>query len=123
MSCVASSNPGGQPSTTPPYAGPCDSPNEVTQYRTPKVFPDMRKSSHEKPARLEHARAERLALRAQSALGDEVEEQRVVQTDLFQNRRRALGDEAERHQLIDREHRHHAGQRIVRAVEEPRMPG
>src|SRR5258708_17596558 len=33
--------PGGQPSTTQPIAGPCDSPNEVRQKRVPSVLPDM----------------------------------------------------------------------------------
>jgi hypothetical protein len=33
--------PGGQPSTTQPIAGPCDSPNEVTQKSVPSVLPDM----------------------------------------------------------------------------------
>ena len=33
--------PGGQPSTTQPIAGPCDSPNDVTQNRVPNVLPDM----------------------------------------------------------------------------------
>ena len=33
--------PGGQPSTTQPIAGPCDSPKEVTQNRVPSVLPDM----------------------------------------------------------------------------------
>jgi len=41
MSATASSNPGGQPSTTQPIAGPCDSPNEVTQKSLPKVLPDI----------------------------------------------------------------------------------
>ena len=34
MSASASTSPGGQPSTTQPIAGPCDSPNDVTQNRT-----------------------------------------------------------------------------------------
>jgi hypothetical protein len=33
--------PGGQPSMTQPIAGPCDSPNEVTQKSLPMVLPDM----------------------------------------------------------------------------------
>src|SRR5262245_37061047 len=41
MSLSASAMPGGQPSTTQPMAGPCDSPNEVKQNRVPKVLPDM----------------------------------------------------------------------------------
>lgn len=39
-----SSNPGGQPSTTQPMAGPCDSPKEVTVNRVPRVLPDIRDS-------------------------------------------------------------------------------
>src|SRR5439155_4502323 len=42
MSLSASPSPGGQPSTTPPKAGPWLSPNEVTQYSRPKVLPDMK---------------------------------------------------------------------------------
>jgi hypothetical protein len=42
MSASDSSSPGGQPSTTPPYAGPWLSPNEVTQYNRPKLLPDMK---------------------------------------------------------------------------------
>ena len=42
MSASASARPGGQPSTTQPIAGPCDSPNEVTQNSVPSVLPDMR---------------------------------------------------------------------------------
>mgnify|MGYP001386877735 CR=1 FL=1 len=38
---VVSGNSGGQPSTTQPIAGPCDSPNEVTQNNLPSVLPDM----------------------------------------------------------------------------------
>ena len=41
MSAGASSMPGGQPSTTQPIAGPCDSPNDVTQNRVPKLLPDI----------------------------------------------------------------------------------
>jgi hypothetical protein len=33
--------PGGQPSTTQPIAGPCDSPKDVTQNSVPSVLPDM----------------------------------------------------------------------------------
>ena len=33
--------PGGQPSTTQPIAGPCDSPNEVNENSVPNVLPDM----------------------------------------------------------------------------------
>src|SRR2546426_6720565 len=40
-SLSVSSSPGGQPSTTPPYARPWLSPNEVTQYSRPKLLPDM----------------------------------------------------------------------------------
>src|SRR5688572_33349059 len=41
ISSFESSSPGGQPSTTPPWAGPCDSPKEVTQNSVPKVLPDI----------------------------------------------------------------------------------
>jgi hypothetical protein len=41
MSAAQIASPGGQPSTTQPIAGPCDSPNEVTANRVPKVLPDM----------------------------------------------------------------------------------
>src|SRR6478672_5823287 len=41
MSASESSIPGGQPSTTQPIAGPCDSPNVVTVKRVPRVLPDM----------------------------------------------------------------------------------
>src|SRR6266481_9514067 len=34
-------SPGGHPSTTQPIAAPCDSPNEVTVNKVPKVFPDI----------------------------------------------------------------------------------
>jgi hypothetical protein len=44
MSLSASAMPGGQPSTTQPIAGPCDSPNEVNVKRVPEVLPDMRSS-------------------------------------------------------------------------------
>ncbi len=37
--------PGGQPSTTQPIAGPCDSPKEVTLNKVPKIFPDMAESA------------------------------------------------------------------------------
>ncbi len=36
-----SARPGGQPSTTQPIAGPCDSPNDVTQKSLPNVLPDI----------------------------------------------------------------------------------
>src|SRR3972149_6163237 len=71
---AASSNPGGQPSTTPPPAGACASPNDVTQYRRPKVLPDIWKSSHEKRPRLEHALRQRLSAGTQVALEHEVEQ-------------------------------------------------
>ena len=35
-------NPGGHPSTTPPIAGPCDSPKEVRENNCPKVLPDIK---------------------------------------------------------------------------------
>jgi hypothetical protein len=35
-------NPEGKPSSTPPTAGPWDSPNDVRQSRCPKVFPAMK---------------------------------------------------------------------------------
>jgi hypothetical protein len=41
MSAALIASPGGQPSTTQPIAGPCDSPNEVTANRVPMVLPDM----------------------------------------------------------------------------------
>src|SRR4051812_18192881 len=41
MSASTSARPGGQPSTTQPIAGPCDSPNDVTQNNVPNVLPDM----------------------------------------------------------------------------------
>src|SRR5512139_1878565 len=41
MSASASAIPGGQPSTTQPMAGPCDSPKTVTQNSLPSVLPDM----------------------------------------------------------------------------------
>src|ERR1044071_2475258 len=41
MSFSESSIPGGQPSTTQPIAGPCDSPKVVTVKRVPRVLPDM----------------------------------------------------------------------------------
>src|SRR5687767_6786970 len=102
MSPADSASPGGHPSTTPPYAAPCDSPNEVTQYRVPKVFPDMFGSilhgAFEEPARLEDAARERFSARAQMTLRHEIEEQRVVRADRFQRRRRALLEQAERNE-------------------------
>jgi len=41
MSASEIASPGGQPSTTQPIAGPCDSPNEVTVNSVPIVLPDM----------------------------------------------------------------------------------
>src|SRR5216117_2786643 len=41
MSFSLSSIPGGQPSTTQPIAGPCDSPKVVTVKSVPRVLPDM----------------------------------------------------------------------------------
>ena len=41
MSAASSASPGGQPSTTQPMAGPCDSPKDVTQNSLPNVLPDM----------------------------------------------------------------------------------
>src|SRR2546429_294968 len=41
MSASSSASPGGQPSTTQPIAGPCDSPKEVTANSLPMVLPDM----------------------------------------------------------------------------------
>ena len=41
MSASLNINPGGQPSTTQPIAGPCDSPNEVMLNKVPSVLPDM----------------------------------------------------------------------------------
>ena len=41
MSASVSASPGGQPSTTQPIAGPCDSPNDVTQKSLPNVLPDI----------------------------------------------------------------------------------
>src|SRR5262249_3675509 len=41
MSASESSIPGGQPSTTQPIAGPCDSPKVVTVKRVPRVLPDI----------------------------------------------------------------------------------
>src|SRR5437588_10948688 len=41
MSASLSTIPGGQPSTTQPIAGPCDSPNVVTVKSVPSVLPDM----------------------------------------------------------------------------------
>src|SRR5687768_3398911 len=41
MSSSDKARPGGQPSTTQPMAGPCDSPNDVTQKSLPKVLPDI----------------------------------------------------------------------------------
>jgi DNA (cytosine-5)-methyltransferase 1 len=41
MSSTDSAIPGGQPSTTQPIAGPCDSPKVVTVKRVPRVLPDM----------------------------------------------------------------------------------
>ena len=41
MSEAARATPGGQPSTTQPIAGPCDSPNDVTRNSVPSVLPDM----------------------------------------------------------------------------------
>src|SRR3546814_394407 len=43
----ASSSPGGQPSTTQPMAGPCDSPKVVTRSNWPKVFDTRRRDSEE----------------------------------------------------------------------------
>src|SRR5581483_6531491 len=56
--------PGGQPSTTQPIAGPCDSPKLVTQNSLPSVLPDMSVlSRHEISARNEkHAVAAMLEL-------------------------------------------------------------
>src|SRR6266567_5032004 len=56
MSATASSIPGGQPSTTQPIAGPCDSPKDVTQKSVPSVLPDM--------ARCETMRVRRSVARA-----------------------------------------------------------
>lgn len=47
MSASASASPGGHPSTTQPIAGPCDSPNDVTQKSLPNVLPDMAGSKRE----------------------------------------------------------------------------
>src|SRR3954462_11962147 len=81
-------SPGGHPSITPPYAGPCDSPNEVTQYRRPKLLPDIaRRFYFEEAPCLEHRAGERPPGRPQMALEDEVEQQRVVLADLAQHRR------------------------------------
>ena len=41
MSASLNCNRGGQPSTTQPIAGPCDSPNDVTANSFPKVLPDI----------------------------------------------------------------------------------
>ena len=41
MSASLISNPGGQPSTTQPMAGPWLSPKDVTQNSLPSVLPDM----------------------------------------------------------------------------------
>src|SRR6202171_2997758 len=41
MSASESASPGGQPSTTQPIAGPCDSPKVVTVKRVPSVLPDI----------------------------------------------------------------------------------
>src|SRR5436190_10878072 len=41
MSASVSASPGGQPSTTQPIAGPCDSPKDVTANNLPMVLPDM----------------------------------------------------------------------------------
>src|SRR5437762_14129249 len=41
MSASVSASPGGQPSTTQPIAGPCDSPKDVTANSLPIVLPDM----------------------------------------------------------------------------------
>src|SRR5574340_1534071 len=41
MSASLSAMPGGQPSTMQPIAAPCDSPNEVTVNKVPKVLPDI----------------------------------------------------------------------------------
>jgi hypothetical protein len=41
MSASDNSIPGGQPSTTQPIAGLCDSPKVVTVKRVPRVLPDM----------------------------------------------------------------------------------
>jgi len=41
MSASVSANPGGQPSTTQPIAGPWLSPKDVTQNNFPRVLPDM----------------------------------------------------------------------------------
>jgi hypothetical protein len=49
MSGALRAKPGGQPSTTQPIAGPCDSPNEVTQNSVPSVLPDMEHHSAVKP--------------------------------------------------------------------------
>src|SRR3954471_18019508 len=76
----------------------------------------------EEAARLEHSGREALAARAQMALQHEVEEQRVVQADLSQHRRSLRFEETQRYQVVDREDRHHAGQRVLGTVEKARMP-
>ena len=60
MSASASASPGGQPSTTQPIAGPCDSPNDVTQNSVPSVLPDIgadrewKRASSTQRAKLSH---------------------------------------------------------------------
>ena len=68
MSGASSAMPGGQPSTTQPIAGPCDSPNEVTQNSVPSVLPDMGRRrggrptvAHEHADSSHGARAKRIA--------------------------------------------------------------
>ena len=41
LTAALMASPGGQPSTTQPIAGPCDSPNDVTANRVPMVLPDI----------------------------------------------------------------------------------
>src|SRR5215475_9913511 len=55
MSAAESAMPGGQPSTTPPYAGPWLSPNDVTQYSLPIVLPDMNAARFESRSSLASA--------------------------------------------------------------------
>jgi hypothetical protein len=55
MSPSVSVIPGGQPSTTHPIAGPCDSPNVVTVKSVPRVLPDMIRDVPERMRGVYHA--------------------------------------------------------------------
>src|SRR5258706_1024679 len=76
----------------------------------------------EEIARLEYRRRKLHAIEREAWLQHEVEEDHVGLAQLAKQRNRRGVEQALAHDLVEREDRHYAGQRIVGAVEQPPLP-